>query len=96
MNTHPNAAVVAAIGKRYAEWRMEQEPESVTDQVYRPIVDHGESYRVAIENMMAAIKADDGVSMKKYFDEAAYHEQMQRQAGVRARQYFIGKVQAQP
>ena len=90
MNTHPNAAVVAAIGKRFAEWQ-----KSKTQEVYKPIVDHGEAHRIAIQKMMDAIRSGDPVATKQYFDEAEYHEQMQRQAGVKARQYFIGKAQAQ-
>lgn len=88
MSTHPNSAVVAAIFKRVEEWQ------SKTQQVYQPIVDHGEAHRVAIENMTAAIRAGDAVATRQYFDEAEYHDLMQRKAGANARAYFLSKVQA--
>lgn len=87
----PNPLAVRAIFERYVEWQMEQ---STTEKVYQPIVDHGEAHRVAVEKMTAAIRAGDTQATQKYFDEAQYHEQMQRQAGVEARSYFLSKVQA--
>jgi hypothetical protein len=88
MRTSPNPAVVAAIAKRVEEWQR-----SKTEQVYQPIVDHYEAHRVAIQNMTKAIRAGDAEATKKYFDEAEYHEMMQRQAGIEARAYFLSKVQ---
>lgn len=88
MNTNPNPAVVAAIGQRVEEWQ------SKTAEVYKPIVDHYEAHRVAIQNMTDAIRKGDAVATKQYFEEAEYHEQMQRKAGADARAYFLSKVQA--
>jgi len=63
-----------------------------TSQVYKPIVDHGEAHARAIANMTKAIARGDQVAMQKYFKEAQYHEQMQRNAGIQARRYFLSKV----
>lgn len=63
-----------------------------TSQVYKPIVDHGAAHTIAIEKMKDAILHGDTEAMHKYFDEAVYHAQAQREAGVQARKYFLGKV----
>lgn len=89
----PNPHVVQAIFERVAEWKAEQEAKSKTEEVYQPIVDHYEAHRIAIENMTAAIRKGDSVETEKYFNEATYHEQMQREAGTKARQYFLSKAQ---
>lgn len=63
-----------------------------TEEVYKPIVDHYEAHRVAIQKMTEAIRAGDVAAVKKYFDEAEYHELKQRAAGADARAYFLSKV----
>ena len=65
-----------------------------TEEVYKPIVDHYEAHRVAIQKMTEAIRKGDAVSTQKYFDEAEYHELKQREAGADARAYFLSKVQS--
>jgi hypothetical protein len=64
-----------------------------TEEMYQPIYDHGKAHRVAMENLTKAMAQGDHEAMQKYFDEAKYHEQMQREAGIEARKYFLGKVQ---
>jgi len=90
----PNPHAVNAIYDRVAEWQLEQKEMSTTEKVYKPIVDHYEAHRVAIANMVESIRCGDMQATKAYFDEAEYHEMMQRQAGKEARQYFLSKVQA--
>lgn len=85
----PNPLAVRAIFERAIEWKLEQ---STTADVYQPIVDHGEAHRVAIEKMTTAIRAGNAAETEKFFDEAQYHERMQREAGAQARAYFLGKV----
>lgn len=65
---------------------------TTTQRVYKPIVDHGELHRLAIENMTRAVIDGDAEATKKHFDEAQYHAQMQHEAGIEARRYFLGKV----
>lgn len=65
---------------------------TTTSQVYKPIVDHGAAHAIAIEKMKNAILHGDKEAMKQYFDEAVYHAQAQRDAGIQARRYFLGKI----
>ena len=63
-----------------------------TEQVYKPINDHEQANAIAVENWKQAMHAGDLKAAQKYFDEASYHEQMVRESGIKARQYFLGKV----
>ena len=65
---------------------------SSTAKVYKGIVDYGEAHRKAIEAMTQAMARNDLEAMERYFNEAKYCEQMQREAGIKARKYFLGKA----
>ena len=86
----PNLNAVEALylrAKAFEEGQL-----STTGQIYKPINDHEESHRKAIELMTEAVRRGDTEAIEKYFKEAQYHAQMQVEAGNKALNFYVKRA----